>query len=90
MLAYAGVFAFTVLMITREGMETALLISTIILDNEAMSVLYGALAGVAAAAVLGYMWVKYSHLINLGLFMQVTSVFLLLFSVQLFAMASMS
>jgi len=82
--AFIGVFLFTVLMITREGMETALLLSTIIMDNEAMTVLYGALAGVGLAAVLGYLWVRFSHMINLGLFMQVTSVFLLLFAVQLF------
>ena len=43
----------------------------------------GALAGILAAGALGLAWVRYGHRLNLGLFFQVTSVFLVLFALQL-------
>lgn len=79
-----GIFMFTTLMITREGMETVLFISAIVGENSALSLFTGATAGVAAAAGLGFLWIKYQSKINLGKFMQVTAVFLMLFCVQLF------
>ena len=63
--AFAGVFLFTLLMITREGMETALLIGTL------------------SAAFVAWLWSRYGYRVNLGLFFQVTAVFLLVFVVQL-------
>lgn len=75
--AFLGVFAFTVLMITREGMETALLLLQV--QGE---LLIGALLGLAAAILLALAWARYGHLINMKLFFQVTSVFLVLFLVQ--------
>lgn len=76
--AFAGVFLFTVIMIAREGMETALLIYQV----RDQGILTGAFLGLAAAAGLSWVWVRYSHLINLRRFFQVTSVFLLLFMLQ--------
>jgi hypothetical protein len=45
--------------------------------------IFGGIVGTAAAATLGFLWVKYSHLINLGRFLKVTSVFLMLFTIYL-------
>ena len=73
-IAMAGVFLFTALMITREGMETALLLLQI-----HGALLTGALLGLAAAAALAVVWAKYSHLINMSRFFQVTNLFLVLF-----------
>jgi high-affinity iron transporter len=81
--AFAGVFLFTLLMITREGMETALLMGTLLFQAAAASVIAGAVAGTAVAAVVASLWSRFGHRINLGLFFQVTAVFLAVFVVQL-------
>jgi high-affinity iron transporter len=78
LMAMAGVFLFTVLMITREGMETALLLLQV--DGQLLA---GALLGLAAATLLALAWAKYSHLINMKRFFQVTNLFLVLFLVQI-------
>jgi high-affinity iron transporter len=76
--AIAGVFLFTFLMITREGMETALLLLQV-RDQQMVS---GALLGLAAALVFAGAWARYGHLINVKRFFQVTGIFLLLFMLQ--------
>jgi high-affinity iron transporter len=81
--AFAGVFLFTLLMITREGMETALLMGTLILQTTAFDIIAGAAAGTAAAAFVAWLWSRYGHRVNLALFFQVTAVFLAVFVVQL-------
>jgi high-affinity iron transporter len=81
--AAAGVFLFTLLMITREGMETALLMGTLILQETAVNVVMGAAAGTLCAAGVAWLWSRYGHRINLGLFFQITAVFLGVFVVQL-------
>lgn len=81
--AWLGVFAFTVLMITREGMETAFLIDAVALRTGSSEIATGAIAGVALAALLAWAWSRYGHRVNLALFFQVTSIFLLLFAAQL-------
>ncbi len=83
-LAEIGIFFFTALMIAREGMETALMLGTISSQTGALGMLAGAAGGLALVAVIGYFWIKQSHKINLKLFMQVTGIFLVLFSVHLF------
>jgi high-affinity iron transporter len=81
--AFFGVFGFTLLMISREGMETALLMGTLLFQIKSMSVIIGALAGTAASASVAWLWSKFGHRVNLALFFQVTAVFLLIFVVQL-------
>jgi high-affinity iron transporter len=81
--AFAGVFLFTVLMITREGMETALLMGTLIFQNSPVEIIAGAAGGVLCAAFVAWLWSKYGHRVNLALFFQVTAVFLAVFVVQL-------
>lgn len=76
--AVAGVFLFTFLMITREGMETALLLLQV-RDQQMIS---GALLGLGAALILALGWARYGHLINVKRFFRVTGVFLLLFMLQ--------
>ncbi len=77
--AFWGVFFFTLFMITREGMETALLLIQI----HTPQVVTGILLGTLAAAGMAFLWGRFGHLINLKLFFQVTSIFLLLFVVQI-------
>ena len=81
--AWLGVFLFTLLMISREGMETALLMGTLIFQVRALDIIMGALAGTAIAGGVAWLWSRYGHRINLALFFQVTAIFLLIFVVQL-------
>ena len=76
--AVLGVFLFTFLMITREGMETALMLMQVKDPN----VINGALLGLGAAIVFAIGWARFGHLINMKRFFQVTGIFLLLFMVQ--------
>jgi high-affinity iron transporter len=80
---FLGVFAFTLLMISREGMETALLMGTLLFQVQAVDVISGAVIGTVCAAFVASLWSRYGHRVNLGLFFQVTAVFLLVFVVQL-------
>jgi high-affinity iron transporter len=82
--AFAGVFLFTLLMITREGMETALLINALLFQVKSGHMLLGAVAGIVAAAGVAWLWTKYGARVNLARFFQVTAVFLMVFVVQLF------
>jgi high-affinity iron transporter len=81
--AFAGVFLFTLLMISREGMETALLMGTLLFQIKAADIIAGAFAGTACAAFVAWIWSRYGHRVNLGLFFQVTAIFLMVFVVQL-------
>ncbi|OFW26073.1 MAG: hypothetical protein A3H97_13985 [Acidobacteria bacterium RIFCSPLOWO2_02_FULL_65_29] len=81
--AFLGVLGFTMLMITREGMETALLMGTLWFQVKSMSIIMGALVGTLSAAFVAWLWSRYGHRVNLTLFFQVTAVFLLVFVVQL-------
>ena len=78
--AFVGVFLFTVLMITREGMETALLLMQL---RETLHLVTGALLGFAGAAAMAALWSRLGHRVNLALFFQATAIFLFVFVVQL-------
>jgi high-affinity iron transporter len=70
-------------MIAREGMETALLMGTLMFQMQSTSLVAGAALGTAVAAAVAWMWSRYGHRVNLALFFQVTAVFLMVFVVQL-------
>ena len=77
--AWIGVFGFTLLMITREGMETALML----IQVRQGQFWLGCALGLAAAAAMSWLWAHYGHRINVKRFFQVTGMFLLLFVVQI-------
>lgn len=81
--AFLGVFGFTLLMITREGMETALLMTQLIFTVKSAQVIVGAATGTVSAAFIAWLWSRYGYRVNLSRFFQVTAVFLLVFVVQL-------
>jgi high-affinity iron transporter len=78
-LAALGIFLFTVLMVTREGMETALML----IQVKNTRFILGSLLGIVAAAAMSWAWAHYGHRINLKRFFQVTGMFLLLFTAQI-------
>jgi high-affinity iron transporter len=79
--AFFGVFLFTALMISREGMETALLLFQL---QQAPALILGALLGVVGASAVAWLWSRYGHRVPLTLFLQTTAIFLCVFVVQLF------
>jgi high-affinity iron transporter len=78
-LAWTGVFFFTLLMITREGMETALML----IQVRTGRFILGSFVGLGAAALMSWAWAHYGHRLNIKRFFQVTGAFLLLFSIQI-------
>ncbi len=76
--AFFGVFLFSVLMITREGMEMAVML----IQVRQGQFTAGVLLGLAGAAGLSYAWTRFSYLIDLKRFFKVTGIFLMLFLVQ--------
>ncbi|MEJ0048361.1 MAG: FTR1 family protein [Rhodospirillales bacterium] len=85
--AWWGVFAFVLLMIVREGMETALVLTALAFNSDSGDMFAGALIGVCGAAAIAWAWGRYGHRVNIARFLQVTAVFLVLFVVQLFIYA---
>jgi high-affinity iron transporter len=81
--AFWGVFGFTVLMITREGMETAMLMNALLFQVKAVNIVAGAAGGTLVAACIAFLWSRFGHRVNLARFFQVTAIFLLVFVVQL-------
>src|SRR6266851_862972 len=79
LVAVGGVFGFTVLMVTREGMETALML----IQVRDRNFILGSLLGIGAAAAMSWAWAHYGHRINVKRFFQVTGLFLLLFTLQI-------
>ena len=77
--AWLGVFVFTLFMITREGMETALMLIQVRMGRFWL----GCALGLAAAAAMSWLWAHYGHRINVKRFFQVTGLFLLLFTIQM-------
>ena len=77
--AFAGVFLFTLVMITKEGMETVLML----LQIHDAGLVTGVVMGVIGAVAISWGWVHFGHLINVRRFFQVTAIFLLLFMVQI-------
>jgi high-affinity iron transporter len=78
--AFTGVFLFTLLMVSREGMETALLLMQL---RQTVNLALGAVVGVAGAVVVAWLWSRYGRRVNLALFFQATAIFLFVFVVQL-------
>src|SRR5438105_13515438 len=81
--AWLGVFLFVILMVTREGMETAFITASLFRQTDTAHFALGAFVGLGLAAALAWAWIRYGQLVNLGLFFKVTSVFLVLFALQL-------
>lgn len=81
--AHLAVAGFTLLMITREGMETAFMIASLVGQTGTGAMVTGALLGVLLAAALAWGWSRYGQRIDLGRFFQFTAIFLGLFVLQL-------
>lgn len=80
----AGLFAFILLMVLREGVETVLILSAVSLNTSALMSFAGTAAGVAVAIVFGVVFVKGTLHVDLRRFFRLTTVILILVAAQLF------
>ncbi len=78
-----GVFGFVLLMITREGMETALLIATAFFQLRSAAVVAGLALGLLGAVAIGFLWTRLGKGVDLKTILNVSAVFLAIFLVQL-------
>ena len=74
---------FILLMVGREGVETATMLASLAVNARAVDLVVAGLAGFGLAALIALAWLRYGHRVNLPLFFRVTSVFLVLFCAQL-------
>ena len=81
--AFWGIFGFTLLMITREGMETALMISTALFQIRSAMVSLGLALGLVVAVVIGFAWTRLGRGVDLKVLLNILAVFLAIFVVQL-------
>jgi high-affinity iron transporter len=78
-----GIFAFVLLMVSREGAETAIFLGAVSLRTTELMNLMGAVLGLALAIGLGVAFFKGSVKVNLRRFFGITSLVLLVVAVQL-------
>ncbi|HSS77592.1 MAG TPA: Fe-S-containing protein [Thermoanaerobaculia bacterium] len=78
-----GLFAFTFLMVFREGIETVLFLSALSLSTGSLMAVLGVLAGLALAVIFGFLFVRGSVRIDLGRFFKITGIALFIFVLQL-------
>lgn len=81
--AWWSVFAFTVFMVGREGVETATMIASLAANHELRHMAVGGFAGLMIAASVALLWVRFGHKVQLSRFFRVTAWFMTLFALQL-------
>jgi high-affinity iron transporter len=80
-------FGVAFMAVFREGVETALLLAAAAFANDGLGTLIGAVLGLGAAAVTGWLLYRATLRLNLRVFFSVTSLLLLFFAAGLFAHA---
>lgn len=80
-----ALFSLAFLAVLREGVELALFLTAASLSTDAIQTLFGAVLGLAAAIVLGWILFATTVQLNLRRFFQMTSILLILFAAGLLA-----
>jgi uncharacterized membrane protein len=78
-----GLFAFAVIMVLREGVETVLFLSAISLTTTALWSFIGGILGLVIATVFAVFFIKGSVRVDLPRFFRVTNIVLFIFIIQL-------
>jgi high-affinity iron transporter len=81
--AVAGVALVTTLLITREGLEAVLFLGVQAFAARAVPMAAGAVLGLVAAALIAWIWSRFSHRLQIGVVLRVSAIFLAVFLVQL-------
>ena len=82
-----GLFALAFLAVAREGLELSLFLTASALATDALPTLLGALFGLAAATLLGYVLFATTRRLSLKQFFRITNIMLILFAAGLVAHA---
>ena len=75
--AWWAVFGFTLLMVGREGVESATMLASLASGSEMRALFIGGVIGTCTAAAVAMLWVRYGKQVNLTRFFNVTAVFML-------------
>src|SRR5437879_6345148 len=78
-----SILSFTFLMIAREGIETAVFLQAVALGTDAWRSILGTVMGIGAATVFAILFIRGSVRIDIGRFLRVTAITLLIFTLQL-------
>lgn len=81
--AWWAVFAFTLFMVGREGVETATMLASLASSAELKHLAVGGVIGLLLAIAIAWAWVRYGRAVNLGRFFTVTAWFMGIFAIQL-------
>ncbi len=78
-----SILAFIFFMVVREGIETALFLQAVAYSTGGWQSIAGTLFGVVLATLFGILFIRGSVRIDIGRFLKVTAITLLLFTLQL-------
>ena len=85
--ALIAVALVTTLLVTREGLEAVFYLGVQALafsgTGQGVSIIVGAVLGLAGAGLAAWGWTRFGHRLNLGIILKVTALFLGLFLLQL-------
>ena len=81
--AWWSVFGFTVLMVGREGVETATMLASLLGSTETRDTAAGAALGLGVAVVIALLWARFGRRVNLSRFFNVTSIFMIALAAML-------
>jgi high-affinity iron transporter len=70
-------------MITREGLETSVVLASLAQNVATVPLLKAGISGIVLAGIIGALWIKYGKKVPLSLFFKWSSAFLWVFSIQL-------
>ncbi|HUE90242.1 MAG TPA: FTR1 family protein [Vicinamibacterales bacterium] len=76
-------FFFTVLVVSREGMHTVLLIGTFVVQIPVPDLAFAVVSGVVFAELIAWLWARYGHRLRLSLFVPITVIVLVVAMTQL-------
>jgi high-affinity iron transporter len=76
-------FLATALVVSREGMHTVLLIGTFVFQIRVPGLTFGVVAGLVLAALIAWLWARYSPRLRLAVFVPVTAIILAVVMTQL-------
>ncbi|HYQ87762.1 MAG TPA: Fe-S-containing protein [Bacteroidota bacterium] len=78
-----SILSFTFLMVAREGIETAVFLQAVALSTDAWRSILGTVMGIGAATIFAILFIRGSVRIDIGRFLRVTAITLLIFTLQL-------
>jgi FTR1 family protein len=81
--AHLSILTFTFLMIVREGIETAIFLQAVAFSTGSWLNVVGTLLGLSLATVFAVLFIRGSVKIDIGRFLKVTAITLLVFTFQL-------